>query len=49
MNANDLVGRDAAVLRVRGALAFTDATRPGAGGSLTRRFSFATEKSLKSE
>jgi len=28
---NDLVGRDAAVLRVRGALAFTDATKPGAG------------------
>jgi len=28
---NDLIGRDAAVLRVRGALAFTDATKPGAG------------------
>src|SRR5262249_44510504 len=28
---NDLVGRDAAVLRVRGALAFPDATKPGAG------------------
>jgi len=29
--ADDLFGRDAAVLRVRGALVFTDATRPGAG------------------
>ena len=29
--ADDMLGRDAAVLRVRGALAFTDATRPGAG------------------
>jgi 5-methylthioadenosine/S-adenosylhomocysteine deaminase len=31
IRADDLFGRDAAVLRVRGALAFTDATRPGAG------------------
>lgn len=29
--ADNLLGRDAAVLRVRGALAFNDATRPGAG------------------
>jgi 5-methylthioadenosine/S-adenosylhomocysteine deaminase len=29
--ADNLLGRDAAVLRVRSALAFTDATRPGAG------------------
>jgi hypothetical protein len=29
--ADNLLGRDAAVLRDRGALAFTDATRPGAG------------------
>jgi imidazolonepropionase-like amidohydrolase len=28
---DDVFGRDAKVLRVRGALAFTDATRPGAG------------------
>ena len=27
---DDVLGRDAAVLRVRGALAFTDASRPGA-------------------
>jgi len=30
-NANDLVGLDVPVLRVRGALAFTDATKRGAG------------------
>jgi hypothetical protein len=29
--ADDVLGRDAAVLRVRGAVAFTDATKPGAG------------------
>ncbi|SRR6266851_10384654 len=29
--ADDVFSRDAKVLRVRGALAFTDATRPGAG------------------